>query len=183
MSVKFNLVEYPVSHYNLPKLRLQEYIKKSLNKKAVFSSVDLKLMIGNCTTYLNLLSSVPLFMISQLRTFLCIQNLNFREIDIYCERMAKEERENHNSMKESIRKMEEVADMPEELRKSSILEFKDTFNFKGVDRTAVFGKSKYTLFCNIGQSSWYCEKTCDEVKEFIKSLRKEEREKKDAWLR
>lgn len=180
MSVKFNPTEFPISHYNLPKLRLQEFVKKSLNKKAIFSTVDLKLMIGNCSTYLNLLASNPIFMVGHLRTFLGVQNLNFREVDIYDERMATDEKQHHQSMREEVRKID---DKPTELRNSSILELKDSFVFKGIDRTAVFGKSKYTLFCSLGQSSWYCEKTAEEVSTFIRELRKEEREKKDNWLR
>lgn len=183
MSVKFNLGEYPISHYNLPKLRLQEFVKKSLNKKVIFSSVDLKLMIGNCSTYLNLLASSPVFMVGQLRTFLGVQNLNFREVDIFNERMAAEERLNHEHMREEVRRTDETPEKADENRKSSLIVLKDTFKFKGVDRTSVFGKSKYTLFCSLGQSSWYCEKTREEVSAFIKLLKREDREKKDEWLR
>lgn len=180
MNVRFNVKEYPITHYNLPRLRVQEFVKKSLNKKAVFSTVDLKLMIGNCSTYLNLLAANPVFMVGQLRTFLGVQNLNFREVDVFAECMAREERANQDAMMESVRKIEEE---PEDLRKSSLIELRDSFRFKGVDRTTVFGKHKYNLFCSLGQSKWYAEKTLDDFVNFIQSLRKEDTEKKAEWLR
>lgn len=179
MSVRFNAAEFPISHFNLPRLRLQDFVKKSLNKKVVFSTVDLKLMIGNCSTFLNLLASDPVFLVGPARAFLGVQNLNFREVDICQERLAADERAHHASMREEVRKTES----PPDGRKSSLLELRDAFAFKGVDRRAAFGKSKYTLFCSLGQSAWYCEKTAADVAGFVRGLRKEERERRDEWAR
>lgn len=183
MAVRFNTIEYPVSHYNLPKLRIQDYIKKSMDKKTVFSTVDLKMMIGNCCTFLNLLACQPLFMVSSLRTFLGIHNLNFREVDLFIERMTQDEKEHHDTMRSSL-----MQDENKDLLKSldpvkSPLQLRGSFWFKGIDRHRVAGKMKYTLFCRVGQTKWYVEKTTEDLEAFVKSLMMADRSRREDWLR
>ncbi len=179
LNLRFNVIDYPISFRNIPKLEIQSYIDKSIDKKNDFSMVDLKMMIGSCSNYLNNVASTPLFMIDTLREFLGLRNINFREIDLYIQRISNEEKTNYNNMKGSIMKIETKRDINIENR----VELKDKFVFKGIDRRLIFNKYKYTLFCSLGQSKWYCEKSAENIIDFIKSLRIEERTKKDEWLR
>lgn len=184
MAVRFNPTEFPTTHYNLPRLRIQSYLKQSMDKRSFFSTVDLKLMIGNCSTFLNLLASKPVFMVDSLRTFLGLHSANFREVDIYIAQVTKDEALRHSAMQSDL--MAENEKLSDESigdgNKPSIV-LKDKFTFKGVDRRRSGGTFRYNLFCTLGESKWYCEKTVAELGDFIQSLSRADRQTRDSWLR
>jgi hypothetical protein len=184
MAVRFNPTEFPVSHYNLPRLRIQSYIKDSMDKRAMFSTVDLKLMTGNCSTYLNMLACKPVFMVESLRTFLGLNSANFREVDIYIRQVTQDEASRHKAMQSSLMAdNEKFSDDSAKDIKASSIELRDKFAFKGVDRRRSAGEYRYNLFCTLGESKWYSEKTVANLAEFIHSLNRSSREDRDSWQR
>ena len=203
LNLKYNVADFPISFHNLPKLEIQHYLKKSndakFNKdsKQPFTTVDVKMMIGSCTNFLNSLSSNPLFFHENLRSFLGLRNLNFRELDLYIQNAQISEKENYRGMQGSILNFDlrgspsvgmspakqQPDDSQQDNLQSSVVNFKDLISFRGEDRTTVGGVTRYTLFCKLGDSSWYISKAKEELQELIDSCKGEDRIQRDEWAR
>ena len=153
-------------------------MKKSTEKKDKFSLIDIKMMVNSCSSFLNDLSNNPIFMVDNLRSFLGLRNINFKEVDEFIKRTSAEERDNHKAMEMSVIKINSQIFQTKE----QAVQLKDQFVFKGIDRQKVLGNVKYSFFCGLGQSKWYFEKQVVEVTEFVKGLMFEQRVKKDQWL-
>ena len=133
-------------------------------------------MTTSCNNFLNEVCSNPLFMTDRLRNFLSLRNINFKEIDAFIERATKEEKANFALMQHSVLKFENASPQTQ-----GQVALKDRFVFKGVDRTSVLDQTRFTLFCSLGQSKWYFEKTHEDISQFVESLGFEDRERKDQW--
>lgn len=134
------------------------------------------MLLASCNSFLDEVTANPLFLTDRVRNFLGLRGLNFREIDAHIERAAREEKASFALMQHSVLKFD-AASLPGAPAPAP----KDRFVFQGVDRTSVLDLTRFTLFCSLGQSKWYFEKTREELAQFLESLAGEERARKDRW--
>lgn len=202
MNLKYNVADYPISFHNLPNLEVQHYLKKNndakFNKdsKQAFTMVDVKMMIGSCTTYLTTLASQPLFFNENLRGFLGLRNLNFRELDLHIQNSQSSEKDNYKAMQGSILNFDlrgspsagvspfkPLPERDDDNLYESVVSYKELITFRGEDRTTISGQTRYTLFCKLGDSSWYVSKTKTELEQLIQGCTGEDKIQRDEWTR
>jgi len=176
LRLRYNIMDFPISYYSLPRLEIKSYLRKGGAGSEVFSTMDLKMLTASCANFLNGVASNPVFLNDHLRNFLNIRSMNFREIDLFIDRASAEEKANNTNMQKGILHFDLPKQSP---RQSSPLQ--DKFTFRGLDRTQVLGNTKYTLFCSLGQSTWYFECTPASLIQFIQTLPNPDRSLTDKW--
>lgn len=205
ISRKYNIVDFPISFYDLPKLEIDKYLTRNsrphhhntssafyTSKDAPLSTIDLKHLSSLCKEYLGSLANKPLFMAPLLREYLNIGTVhNYRELDGFIDRLYREERGKYQGMVRDMERRGEKEGQSLTKDKNKFLpleshlqpaESKDSFQFSPVDRVVVLKKTKYTFFCKFGTSKWYFEKQVPEFIRFLKAVRVDKREIREKWI-